>query len=335
MRQRARAAGEVRAAGEGRGRRGRRSAGPVAGRRSTTSPGNRAAVRALAAGRRIQRMVVVAADDYTTSDDALVLNNADYAKSMYGGPIKDFKAHKDLSGLKERETLVVVEHGLPGEIGKKKAPEVAKILHDNGMPRKTARIVLYSCFAGAEEATSKQSLVTQLADELKRYKRYEHWPIPVWGQKGVGFAFGGIGERTTAGGFEQSAADWFVARWKLSKKPAHKPLYQGSLGKAADLASRVTKEPTHTILTKMKDTDKDSEYIDLKGANDVVRSANAVLKARSEPEIVPAPDPASMDFEAKASLISRLMKPFWRDAVGELSTALEDRKAGWQLQFKF
>ena len=164
-------------------------------------------------------MVAIAAKDMSAVDDALILNNLDYARGHFGDPVGDFETHRQFDRTQPGDRLGIVAHGSPGEIGGYKAPAVANALTTSpGGPinKKLSSIVLYSCNAGMDQEKKgpDTSLVHELSAELKE-RGYE---IGVEGLKGIGFGFKGIGERTTKGTEAQGDKAWFDVRDQLLKE---------------------------------------------------------------------------------------------------------------------
>ena len=246
----------------------------------------------------IQRMVAIAREDMSTIDDPLILNNLDYAKSHFGGPVGDFLANKKFDQMGDNQQLGIVEHGLPGTIGNYDATGVADILTDpsNHIPKSTTSVVLYSCFAAADKAGPKSSLVQGLSVALKD-KGYE---IGVEGQVGVGFGFKGIGERTTKGDFKTGVITWAKA---LAQLLGDGKKYEAWRGGQFSLKSFGINGNMYRFAT----TDVLLENV----------GGFTALQIRK------------MSMEEKATQISKIMKPFWRDAEVVMGGGLHDHLDGW------
>jgi hypothetical protein len=168
----------------------------------------------------VQRMVAVADRDVSKVNDALVLNNLNYAHGHFGGPIGDFDAHRRFDETKPGDRLGIVAHGKPGDINGYDGLAVADILTrpDHPLDKGVASIVLYSCNAGMDMATAPDSSLVQGLSQALAKKGYE---IGVEGLKGIGFGFEGIGERTTIGDEATGDRNWFGTRDRLFRKPEY------------------------------------------------------------------------------------------------------------------
>jgi hypothetical protein len=171
-------------------------------------------------GAPLQRMVAIASDDLSNEQDSLILNNLDYALGQFGGPVGDFQVNRRFHETAAGGRLGIVAHGGPGHIGGYDADGVADALtlEPNPLPRNVASIVLYSCNAGMDQAQGPDSSLVHGLSAALRDKGYE---IGVEGQKGIGFGFRGIGERTTQGTEQEGDAAWFGVRNQLFTIPPY------------------------------------------------------------------------------------------------------------------
>lgn len=74
----------------------------------------------------VQRMVAIAAEDMNAVDDALVLNNRDYARGHFGDPVGDFVNNRKFGQTKAGDRIGIVAHGSPGNIAGYDADEVPR-----------------------------------------------------------------------------------------------------------------------------------------------------------------------------------------------------------------
>lgn len=141
----------------------------------------------------LQKMAVMAVDNYDDQEDSLVWDNLHFAVSEVGAPVGDLTSHKVWDQAKDGEKIRIIEHGERGEVGGKSATVIANSMFNSGkvIPPKTKidRVDFQSCYAGS----GKSSLISEMAQELTNAG---FSGVPVSGRTGIAFGFKGMGEKT-------------------------------------------------------------------------------------------------------------------------------------------
>jgi hypothetical protein len=212
----------------------------------------------------VQRMVAIAAEDMNAVDDALVLNNLDYARGHFGDPVGDFKSNRKFGQTKPGDRLGIVAHGSPGNIAGYGAEAVADVLTAQPGPinKELSSIVLYSCNAGMDQ--DKKGPDTSLVHGLSAALNDRGYEIGVEGLKGIGFGFKGIGERTTKGTEAEGDKAWFDVRDAMFRRPAYQEWGKPRMGfVTADKLLKVAGKYGPEQIAKMSLLDKAAALSDI------------------------------------------------------------------------
>lgn len=140
----------------------------------------------------LQKMAVMAVDNYGDQADSLVWDNLHFAVSEVGAPVGDLQDHLVWNQAKKGEKIRIIEHGEPQKVGGKTASDIANTMLDdvNGIPAgNVSSIEFQSCYAGS----GVSSLVSEMA---KKLSEKGHKGIPVSGRTGIAFGFKGMGAKT-------------------------------------------------------------------------------------------------------------------------------------------
>ena len=152
----------------------------------------------------IQRLVVMANDDYNTVTEERVWNNIAHAEKFSGGPIWDLQAHRTPDpDAQSSKQLRFVQHGSPGIIGIESGISLYRKMTSDEQGLRVMNnvesVIFQSCYAGKDyfnNSTGKESNLTAIfSHEIAKDDRLnKDRDVFVYGKNMTSFGFEGIGD---------------------------------------------------------------------------------------------------------------------------------------------